>query len=217
VKFKLAMKLAVVLLAILVGSTLLRAQSNNPKTTTPVDDKQTDYPEDEVGLLVFDSSWIPIDAVTPSKTRAKHGAIAALSYGMVPANIVSEYPGAHASVQIKSRRVRLCVCNLLSLPGEPAIVKLRPKKNSRELDGGRLPVFGAKASEAIQSDLIPVELKHPERTIWLVESVDVLPAGEYALMLGIQNVSVFPFTVLNKAIGSAFPTQVQQQTVPSKR
>jgi hypothetical protein len=42
----------------------------------------------------------------------------------------------------------------MPLPGAPVIVKFHPKKDSRELDGGRLPVIGAKLAEAPENDLI---------------------------------------------------------------
>jgi hypothetical protein len=76
-------------------------------------------------------------------------------------------------------------------------VRLHPKKDSRELDGGRLPVLGAKMAEARQSDLVPTEVVQPENTYWLVRATEDLPAGEYALMLGTQNMSIFAFTIAN--------------------
>lgn len=55
--------------------------------------------------------------------------------------------------------------------------------------------IGAKLAEAQKSDLIPVNVSKAEDTVWLVQPEEVLPPGEYALMLGSQNIDIFPFTV----------------------
>jgi hypothetical protein len=79
-------------------------------------------------------------------------------------------------------------------------VRLHPKKQSRELDGGRMIVYpvvgGSKMADANKSDLIPVDVSHPDPQVWLVRSQIPLEPGEYALMLGTQNLSIFPFTVV---------------------
>jgi len=75
------------------------------------------------------------------------------------------------------------------------LVKLHTKKGYRELVGGRLPVPGAKVAKARRSDLIPLVVSRPDTDIWLVRSVDPLPAGEYALMIDPQNFYIFPFAV----------------------
>ena len=55
-----------------------------------------------------------------------------------------------------------------------------------------MPVLGAKMAEAKQSDLVPTEVVQPENTYWLVRATEDLPAGEYALMLGTQNMIANP-------------------------
>ena len=55
--------------------------------------------------------------------------------------------------------------------------------------------MGSKAGEAEKNDLIPTDVSQPESSIWVIRPKEDLPAGEYALMLGTQNVSIFPFTV----------------------
>ena len=82
----------------------------------------------------------------------------------------------------------------MGLPGSPALVRLHAKKSFRELDGGKVHV-GYKTAEAEQSDLIPINTSQPEESIWLVQPQQDLPAGEYALMAGTQNMAIFPFTV----------------------
>jgi hypothetical protein len=157
-----------------------------------------DYPEGDVGVLIQAAEWTAIPQEGPSRTRVERGWAASLSYGAVPANLISEYAGAHASVQIAPRRVLICLCGFDSLPGSPALVKLRPKKETRELDGGRLQPFRGKVSEARQSDLLSIDVSHPDDGVWLVQSIDSLPPGEYALMVGTQNMNIFPFTITDK-------------------
>jgi hypothetical protein len=77
------------------------------------------------------------------------------------------------------------------------LVRLHPKKDSRELDGGKLPVIGAKVAEVKQSDLVPTKVVQPVDAYWLVGATEDLPAGEYALTLGTQNRSIFAFTITN--------------------
>jgi hypothetical protein len=57
--------------------------------------------------------------------------------------------------------------------------------------------MGAKIAEAKQSDLVPTEVVQPENNYWLVRATEDLPPGEYALMLGTQNMSIFAFTIAN--------------------
>jgi hypothetical protein len=154
-----------------------------------------DYPKGRAGVLIEGPDWPSISATMPSKTRAKGGIAQSLSYGAVRGTAVADYNGEHAAVQIKPGRVLICICRIVSLPGDPIIVKLHPQKGMRELDGGKLPILGAKMAEAGKSDLIPADVSHPDSTVWLVRSQDALPEGEYALMLGAQNMAVFPFTI----------------------
>ena len=135
----------------------------------------------------------------PARTKAKHGIAASLSYGVVPAKIVSEYVGEHAATKVKTGPVTICICRLLSLPGKPAIVKLHSRKNVRELDGGKMIVYpvigGSGTADANKSDLMAVDVAHADAHAWLVKSQSSLAPGEYALMLGTQNVNIYPFTV----------------------
>lgn len=164
-----------------------------------------DYPKDRIGVLIDSSGWTEIPPAFPSKTHVKRGIAASLTYGAVPAVVVAEYEALHAPVQLAPGRPVLCICHLISLPGAPVVVRLHPKKNSRELDGGRLPVLGAKVSEASKSDLVDVDVSQPETTVWLVRPREALSSGEYALMLGTQNMSIFAFTVSNPANASPAP------------
>jgi hypothetical protein len=80
------------------------------------------------------------------------------------------------------------------------LVRLHPKKGARELDGGRMidyPVVGgSKMADANKTDLVPADVSQPEPQYWLIRPQSPLEPGEYALMLGTQNISIFPFTVL---------------------
>lgn len=86
--------------------------------------------------------------------------------------------------------------NVLSSCPQTTAQSRHPKENSRELDGGSIPVPGGKIGEAIKRDLIEVEVSRPETAVWLIQPREALPAWEYALMVGTQNMAIFPFTVL---------------------
>jgi hypothetical protein len=77
---------------------------------------------------------------------------------------------------------------------------MHPKKGLRELDGGRMIVYpvvgGSKMADANKSDLIPVDVSQPDPQVWLVHPQIPLEPGEYALMMGTQNLYLYPFTVV---------------------
>jgi len=181
---------------LLVSLNLPHPQNPADSSSAHYADFTADYPSDRAGVLIRTTQdWQPVSAAMPAKTRAKHGVAASLSYGTVRAEFIADYSGAHAGTQIDSGQFLICICHMISLPGDPLLVKLHPQKDMRELDGGKLPVIGTKTAEATQNDLIPAEVAHPESTVWLVRPLQPLPSGEYALMLGSQNISIFPFTV----------------------
>lgn len=167
----------------------------------------SDYPMDRPGIFIEDSSWKEIGNEMPVKTRTAHSIAASLSYGVVPAKIVAEYQGEHAATQAASAQPTICICHMLSLPGQPVIVHLNPKKGSRELDGGKMIVYpvvgGSKMADANKSDLIAVEQSHPEDHVWLVRPQSPLAPGEYALMLGTQNLNIYSFTISAPPANSA--------------
>ncbi len=169
-------------------------------TSTPAQAKLTaDYPRDRTGVLIQNVDWLTVNSAMPAQTKTKRGLASSMSYGAVAAVIVSEYVGEHAEVQVAPGQPILCICHILSLPGEPVLVRLHPKKGLRELDGGRiraLPLVGGnKIADANKSDLVLVDVSQPESMVWLVHPQEPLAAGEYALMLGTQNINIFPFTV----------------------
>src|SRR5262249_44393832 len=158
------------------------------------------YPIDRAGILVQNPDWNEVPDASPIKTKTKHGIAASLSYGVVPATIIAEYAGLHSQIQVKPGQPTFCLCHLISLPGDPIIVRLHAKKQTRELDGGNMTVYpivgGSKVADANKSDLIAVDVSHPDSRVWLVRPQGELEAGEYALMLGTQNINIFPFTVI---------------------
>ena len=187
----LAMSLAVALAVAVLTPLSTRAQ--NP-AAPPASLSSTDYPRDKAGILILGSDWTPLANENPVKIHAKHGLAPTFTYGAAPATAVSDYAGLHAQVRVEPGQPVICICHLLSLPGNPALVKLHPAKNVRQLDGGKVRL-GTHAAEAEKSDLIPVNVTQPESTVWLVQPQQPLPEGEYALMAGTQNMSIFPFTV----------------------
>jgi hypothetical protein len=192
---------AIILILSLPSFLFAQAQPENGSTSVNF---ATDYPRDRAGVMIQGRDWVDVEAAAPAKTRAKHRIAASLSYGAVPATVVAEYEGLHAKVTIDPGRPVICLCHLLSLPGTPALARLHPKKTSRELDGGRMSVLpvvgGSKNAGAKEGDLIAVDVSQPEHTVWLVRPRQPLPPREYALMLGAQNISIFPFTVAAESI-----------------
>jgi hypothetical protein len=180
----------------------IRAQDHSSASATAPDGSSqvsADYPRNRAGILIGDQQWIEVTNQTPSKTKVAHGLAAGLSYGMVPAKIVAEYQGEHAALRTAEQQPVICICHFNSLPGSPVLVKLHAKKDSRELDGGRMTVYpivgGSKSADANKTDLIVADISQPEQHVWLVRPHAPLEPGEYALMLGTQNMSIFPFTV----------------------
>lgn len=173
------------------------ARAQNASTSAPA--SGADYPN-SVGIFVHGSSWTALTGVPPFKAKVAHGFAASLSYGLAPAKAIAEYQGEHAAIQLTVREPVICICHIISLPGQPAIVRLKTKKGNRELDGGKLyaiPIAGgAKIADANKSDLIPIDISQPNPQVWLVRPQVPLEPGEYALMLGTQNLNIFPFTVV---------------------
>jgi hypothetical protein len=202
----------VVFVGFIVAATGYTSAQTTPDSSSSVPgvNLATDYPKDRAGVFVQSSDWVSMAAVMPSKTRAKRGLAASLSYGAVPASVVAEYNGPHAQVQIEPGRPVICLCHMISLPGDPVLVRLHPKKDLRELDGGRMTVLpivgGSKMADANRSDLIPADVSQPESMVWLVRPQQSLPSGEYALMLGTQNVNIFPFTVAASSADASTPS-----------
>ena len=56
--------------------------------------------------------------------------------------------------------------------------------------------------DASKSDLVSVDVAHPDPHVWLVRPQGELSAGEYALMMGTQNMNIFPFTVSPPAVSA---------------
>lgn len=165
-----------------------------------------DYPARRTGVLIQSADdWIALQSTAPTKVRAKGGIAQSLSYGAVRGTGVAEYAGDHAAVQVKPGRTTICFCRIASLPADPLLVKLHPQKGMRELDAGKLPILGAKIAEASKGDLVPADFSHPDSNTWIVRSKEALPEGEYAVMLGAQNMAIFPFTVSAASNDSSNP------------
>jgi len=204
---------------VLASSALLAVHAqNSPAPAGPVEgnppaqagDKgfTADYPRNRAGIFIQGSEWTPVANQNPTKTKTAHSLAAGLSYGIFPAKIVAEYDGDHAPTQTETAQPTICICHFFSIPGAPVLVRLHPKKGARELDGGRMIVYpvagGSKMADANKTDLVPADVSQPEPQYWLISPQSPLEPGEYALMLGTQNVSIFPFTVVPP---SAHPAQ----------
>jgi hypothetical protein len=196
---------------VLASSALLAVHAqNNPAPAPAVADNHpaqaadkgpaVDYPTNRAGILIQGAEWTAVASQYPQKTKVAHSLAANLSYGIVPAKIVAEYDGEHASTQTEAAQPTICICHFYSIPGAPVLVRLHPKKGARELDGGRMIVYpvvgGSRMADANKTDLVPADVSQPEPQYWLIRPQSPLEPGEYALMLGTQNISIFPFTVL---------------------
>lgn len=183
----------------LTGVTLVFGQDQTAPATGADLGFARDYPLDRPGIFLQGQTWQSLQSQMPVKTKAAHSIAASLSYGLVPAKVVAEYDGTHAAAQTDTAQPTLCICHIISLPGQPVLVRLHVKKNTRELNGGKMVVYpvvgGSKLADANKSDLIPADVQQVEPQIWLVRPQVALEPGEYALMLGTQNIAVFPFAV----------------------
>lgn len=190
----------VLMSCLIASSALLAAHAQNQPSTDSGHALTADYPADRAGILIQGAQWTTVANQNPAKTKAAHSIAAGLSYGIVPAKVVAEYDGDHASTQVALAQPILCVCHFSSIPGAPVLVRLHPKKGARELDGGKMIVYpitgGSKMADANKTDLIPADVSQLEAQVWLVRPQSPLEPGEYALMLGTQNISIFPFTIL---------------------
>lgn len=193
------MKFPAFLTAFFLGSVLssfpqTMAQSRPDATSSRLSSSEVEYPKDDAGILIYSSAWTEILPTPPAESRVKRAVAASLTYGAIPAKLVAEYDGLHADVQLSPGRPIVCACHIPNLSVSPVLVRLHAKKNSRELDGGRI-IVGGRIGEASKSDLIEVDVSRPETEVWLIQPREALPAGEYALMLGTQNMNIYPFTV----------------------
>jgi hypothetical protein len=197
--------------AALVGVHAQNPSSQPAPANSPL---ATDYPADKAGIFIQSSSWEPLTDLSPTKAKITHGYADSFSYGTVPAKVVvADYEGEHATIQVDAGEPTICICNKASLEGQPVIVRLHVKKGARELDGGRTIVYQvngeSKIADADKSDLIPVDQQQQDSHIWrdahiwLIRPRSALAPGEYALMLGTQNLNIFPFTVADPAGASA--------------
>lgn len=178
-------------------------QNGDPAASAVV----TNYPSDETGVLIQDGDWMALDLESPTESRVKRGVAASFTYGVVPATILSEYAGFRSKTEVHLPKPIICICHFPFLLGTPVLVRLHSdsQHDIRVLDGGRMPAIGAKVIKAKDSDLFPTDLIQPEKGVWLLRPTKELPAGEYALMFGTQNLAIFSFSVV-KAQGLQAPT-----------
>lgn len=197
------------LFSAVIVSGVVRAQDQTAPAPATTAGFPSDYPMARPGVFIQGSAWSEVQNQFPAKTRAARGIAASFSYGLVPAKVVADYYGERSATQTDLSHPVLCICHIISLPGQPVIVRLHPKKDMRELDGGRMIVYpvvgGSKMADANKSDLVPVDVNQPDPQVWLVRPQVPLPPGEYALMLGTQNINIYPFSVEAAAGNSIAP------------
>lgn len=200
---------ALLLFSLLPFAQLPRPGEKQAATPPALANFPEQYPDNGVGVLAENSGWLDLSQVSPSKVRTKRGLLGPLTYGVVAAVLVAEYSGRHAKVKVETHRPVFCICNAPADSGVPALVRLQTTKDSRELDGGNLRLPGAKVGDAKKSSLVPTEIVQPESGCWLVRPREDIPVGEYGVMLGPQNFSIFALTI-------ADPPVVNPATDPKK-
>lgn len=188
---------SLILGGISVLSVFAGAQNKQAPNSSAPPAGAVDYHKDE-GVFIKIQGWTEIEQICPSRTHLKRAIAPSVTYGAIPAATVTEYDGPHADVQLSPGRPILCILHESRIP-TTVLVRLHGKKTFRELNGGSLRLPGSKIHEAASKDLVEVDVSQPEDNVWLINPREVLPTGEYALMLGRQNVCVFPFTVSNAA------------------
>jgi hypothetical protein len=188
---------ASILFSLLLSAQQLPAPDKPSTVSHTPSNFPAEIPTDGVAVFVQNSGWEDLSQEIPSKIRTKRGLAGSFTYEVIPAVAIAEYSGQHAELQIEARRPVVSVCNFPSFRGGPVVVRLHPKKDLRELNAGRIPVFGAKIAEVKQSDVVPTEMAQPEGACRLLRPRKDLPAGEYALMLPSQNFAIFAFTIAN--------------------
>lgn len=191
------------LIILLTYSVTTLAQDKSAQAAESDSSLASEIPMDRAGVMLHDTAWQDVRSQYPAKTRMPHSIAASLSYGVVPAKLVADYEGEHAATQTSNLQPTICVCHFASIPGQPVIVRLHIRKSMRELDGGKMIVYpivgGSKMTEAQKTDLVQVDVKQQGDQVWLVRPQAALEPGEYALMLGTQNLAIFPFTVEGSA------------------
>lgn len=194
-------------------------QNNQDATPFQSSASEVEYPRDDNGILIYSAGWTEILPDLPAKSHVKRAIAASLTYGAIPARLVAEYDGLHADVQLLPGRPILCVCNVPEVSVPPVLVQLHPKRNFRQLDGGRIPMLRGKIGEATKSDFIEIDVSRPEGAVWLIQPRQALPPGEYALMIGTQNMNIFPFTVLEglKKIQPSISKDIKSMKGPNRR
>lgn len=157
-------------------------------------------PSGQPGMYVQDSTgWHLLAQNMQYKAKLKHGFVSGLTYGAVAAPMVVEYQGLHAAVQINATQPKVCAYRLM-IPSAPLLVRLKPKKQTRELDSGSLravPLVGqTKEVQASASSLVPTTtLPSTAECLALVQPQAALAPGEYAVMIGTQNIAIMDFGV----------------------
>lgn len=142
--------------------------------------------------------WLPIDSAGPYKINASNSELSSMTDAAVPAPTQASYVGAHAQVTAPTAQPVLCAYQIDASAG-PLLVRLQSKKNVRLLDMGAVRATLIGGSRLVQSRDSPVmELNEAPRGDGcdLLEPAQPLPPGEYALMFGTENMTVYAFRVL---------------------
>jgi hypothetical protein len=155
-------------------------------------------PSGKPGVYVQGASgWHLLSQASPSKMKAKHAYLSSLTYGAVGVPMVVEYAGAHSQVEVHTAQA-ICVSHILS-PNVPMIIRLNVKKKIRELDSGTVHASltgGLKQGQAETSSIVATSTDNSDPGVIVLRPTTSLPAGEYAVMFGAQNLAILDFGVI---------------------
>jgi hypothetical protein len=141
--------------------------------------------------------WLKIDSAGPYKINSKHSELSSMTDEAVPAPTQAEFIGAHAQVTTNTAQPFLCAYQVNTNSG-PLLVKLQSKKNQRVLDMGTVRATLIGGSRMVDSRDSPVvQLNEAPRGDGcdLIEPSEPLKPGDYALMFGTENMTVYAFRV----------------------
>lgn len=131
-------------------------------------------------FCLTDDSWKELTQAPISGGGASGAGTSALTFGIKPVHMVFSFRGAQAPIQLSVRRPTL----FLNLPGvtgrEFVLVRLRVKKDRRELQVTQGRTGFTIRAGIPKKDLVPIEIKQWAKGLLIIPTVDLAP-GEYFL------------------------------------
>jgi hypothetical protein len=137
------------------------------------------------GVYLQDGNgWQSLELVSIMGSRASGVAKAAFSYGIATAKIVLLYRNGKAPVATSDTRPTFCIVNpAKAQPRDIVIVRLKQKKDHRELQVAKLRTFAGPDMEYDPKDTFGVTVGQSGSCEMATSSIDLKP-GQYVLFPG---------------------------------